>query len=79
MSEQDLDRLEVCPGLQQMGGKTMAQRVRADPFAETRSEGGSLADSLNRAVGQRRAGFLARKQPTGGPVPSNTCAVVPAV
>src|SRR3954447_6053718 len=67
--EQDLDNPDVGPALQKMSGKTVPERVGRDGLADPRLSPGSPAGGLQGPGADRRAGFLAWKQPQTGPRP----------
>src|SRR4029450_5049026 len=61
MSEQVLDDANVDTLFEQMGRKTVSQRVDGDRFAQVRGFGGSPAGQLQRALGHRPRWIAAGK------------------
>src|SRR5580704_10834920 len=69
VTQQHLDAAQIRTCFEQVSGKTMANRVRVDPFFDARSLGGSFAgmvDSLGRDGPITGASMPARKQPFTG-------------
>src|SRR4051794_22147117 len=69
MPKQDLNDPDVGPALQKMSGKTVPERVGRDGLADPRLSPGNPAGGLQGPGADRRAGFLAWKQPQTGPRP----------
>src|SRR3954453_13995561 len=69
MPKQDLNDPDVGPALQKMSGKTVPERVGRDGLADPRLSPGNPAGGLQGPGADRRAGFLAWKQPQSGPRP----------
>src|SRR3954470_234595 len=69
MPKQDLNDPDVGPALQKMSGKTVPERVGRDGLADPRLSPGSPAGGMQGPGADRRAGFLAWKQPQSGPRP----------
>ena len=66
MPQQQLDRPDVGPGLQQMGREAVAQGVDGDVFAQARGAGGLDAGPVHRPGGQGPPLDLAREEPVSG-------------
>ena len=66
MAQQHLDRPDIDPRFEQVGRKTMAQRMDAVAVRDPRSPLRMIVDLLGRADGHRRMGIEARKQPRAG-------------
>jgi len=63
MSKQVLDDANVDTLFEQMGRKTVSQRVDGDRFAQARGFGGAPAGQLQRALGHRPRWIATGKQP----------------
>jgi len=63
MTEQDLDVPDVHPGLQQVGGEGMPERVGRDGLGDARPLGGGFDGIADRVDGDRIARHLAGEQP----------------
>src|SRR3712207_9415056 len=61
----DLDRADVGPGLEQMDGEAVPQRVDGDVLAQPGGAGGLDADPVHRADGDRPARDLPGEEPLG--------------
>ncbi len=66
MSEQNLDHTDIGAIFQQMGSKTVAQRMGADALGQAGGLCRLLDDARELAGGDRLARVLAWKQPTAG-------------
>jgi hypothetical protein len=62
--EQDLDDADINAVLEQVGGKTVPQRVRPDPLGDLRGPCRLDDDAMKVAGADRPGGLLAREQPT---------------
>src|SRR4051794_23530469 len=64
VSEQDLDDADIHAVLEQVGGETVAQRVRPDPLADLRRLCRFDDDPMQMSGADRLHRVLSRKQPT---------------
>jgi hypothetical protein len=70
MPQQDLDGLQVRPGLQQMRGERVAERMRGDPFSEPGLPGRSATEALHGTCRERTPRISGGEEPARGTVPA---------
>jgi len=63
VAEQELDRVQIHPGFQQMGGKAMAPRMDALAVGDPRAPLGVVGDLLRGGDGQGLGAVLSHKEP----------------
>ena len=68
MPEQELNRAQVGPRLEEMDGKGMPQRMGRDRLGKARASGGDAAGAPDRVASDRLLRALAGKEPVPGPV-----------
>jgi hypothetical protein len=52
MAEKELNGSQIGPGFQVVRGKTVAQRMRTDPFRDAGTNGGRFADIPNGLIAE---------------------------